>query len=648
MAATIAPLLKRLGLLLGIYTLSRIGFFWFNRHLFQWVDGPELLRLLVFGLRFDLAALAVINALFILLSLLPVVRMASRPAQAFLLYLYVLPNSVALLLNCVDFEYFRFINKRATSHLFHFITLSDDVLTLIPRFIQDFWYVAAAWIGLTWLLVRQFRRSVPDRSPRRASAAFYAGQSLALVLGMLLTVIAVRGGLQDTPISLKTAGSMTEPKNVALLINTPFSIISTLGKRHLEPRTYFSAGDIAAEEQRLYHRNRSGEPFKPRNVVIFILESFSREYMGPPYGEEALTPFLDTLAHRGLFCSRAFANGTDSISGIPAVVNGIPSLDATPFINSPYAANPTDSLAVLLGGAGYHTSFFHGAKRGSLDLDTFAGSAGFQHYFGLDDFVDNDRFQGRWGKHDKAFVQQVAGLWGVHDDPFFQYVARQLETQPRPFLSVVFSLSSHHPYALPREVETQFAAGSHPIHRTVRYADEALRRFFETVAKTDWYRDTLFVITADHTAQAGNAFYKTRVGRYAIPLIYYCPGDPELTGMSGQVTQQIDILPTILDYLKYDQPFFGFGDSIFQTDRRGIAISFQEDIYQLIRGDHALTFNGEHGTALYDYAADPVLGNNLLSRSPETAADLEKSCKLFIQTYNQAMIQNRMTARAWK
>ncbi len=638
-------LLKRIGLLLGIYSLSRIGFFLFNRHLFQWVDMPELIKILFYGLRFDIVAVAIINAPFILLSLLPVARISTPRLQRFLLYPYVLFNSAALLLNCVDFEYYRFINKRSTSHLFTFIGMGDDVLTLLPRFIWDYWYVVLIWICLTWILIHGFRRSsAPDCTPK-PSAAYYAFQSLVFVFGILVTIISIRGGLQDTPISLKTASGMAGPKNVALLINTPFSIISTIGDRHLEPRSYFSETEMTRKARRYYHDHRSPKPFQPKNVVIFIMESFSREYMGKPYGEESLTAFLDSLAARGLFCSRAFANGTDSISGIPAVVNGIPSLMTTPFISSPYAANQTDGLAILLGGNGYHTSFFHGAKRGSLDLDAFCTGAGFEQYYGLDDFVDNDRFKGRWGAHDKTFVKQVAGLWGVHDDPFFQYVAQQIGRQPRPFLTAVFSLSSHHPYTLPPDIEHLFPAGSHPIHRTIRYADQALRHFFETVAKTDWYRNTLFIITADHTAQARTPFYKTRVGRYAIPLLFFCPGDPNLTGAFDRVTQQIDIVPSILDYLHYEKPFFGFGESIFQADRQGIAISFQEGVYQMIQGDFALNFNGESSIALYDIQTDPVLSDNLLSRRPDVTAGLEDICKSYIQMYNQALIQNRMTAQ---
>lgn len=643
MAATGMLLLKRVGILLGIYSLCRIGFFLTNRHLFQWVGPVELIRLSVFGLRFDLAAIAIINAPFILISLFPMVRISERRVQTVLFYLFILTNCIPLLLNCIDFEYYRFINKRSTSHLFTFISMSDDVLRLLPRFVWDYWYVVLSWAGLSALLVWSYRRvSVPD-CPKQLPVYYYGCQSLAFFFGILLIIISARGGLQDTPISLKTAAGMAGPQNVALLINTPFSIIRTIGNRYLESKSYFSETDLARKARIYHHDPRPVEPFLPKNIVIFIMESFSREYMGAPYGEENLTPFLDSLAGQGLFCSRAFANGTDSISGIPAVVTGIPSLMTTPYITSPYSANRSDSLAVLLSKKGYHTSFFHGAKRGSLDLDAFSAGAGFEKYYGLDDFVDNDRYKGRWGAHDKTFVKQVAGLWGVHDDPFFQYLARQIDEQPRPFLTVVFSLSSHHPYTLPPEVENQFPQGHHPIHRTIQYSDQALKHFFQTVAATEWYSNTLFIITADHTAQARAPFYQSRVGRYAVPLIYFCPGDPNLRGVVDEVTQQIDILPTVLDYLRYDNPFFGLGESLFDERRQGIAVSFQEDVYQLIQGDQVLSFNGEKSIALYDFIKDPALTENLVLRRPEVVSGLEACCKSFIQIYNQALIQNHMT-----
>ncbi len=641
MAATVVLLLKRIALLLGIYSLCRIGFFMFNQQLFPWVDSGELIKLLVLGLRFDLAVLAIINAPFILISLFPLGRISEKRAQTILFYFFILTNCFPLLLNCIDFEYYRFINKRSTSHLFTFIGMGDDVLRLLPRFLWDYWYVAAGWALLTLLLIMGYRRLSLPACPERPGVPYYAGQSLVFILGILVIIVSIRGGLQDTPISLKTAAGMAGPRNVALVINTPFSIISTLGHHHLELKSYFSETELN-EKMRIYqHTPRSAEPFQPKNVVVFIMESFSREYMGPPYGEENLTPFLDSLAAKGLFCSRAFANGTDSISGIPAVVAGIPSLMTTPFISSPYSANRTDGLAVLLAAKGYHTAFFHGAKRGSLDLDAFSAGAGFETYWGLDDFVQNDRYQGRWGEHDKAFVKQVAGLWGVHDDPFFQYVAEKIHGQPRPFLAVIFSLSSHHPYMLPPEVADQFPEGAHPIHRTIRYADRSLQHFFETAASLDWYPNTLFIITADHTAQARTPFYQSRVGRYAVPLIFFCPGDPQLQGVHRRVAQQIDILPSVLDYLHYDRPFFGFGRSIFDEKQPGQALSFQEDVYQLIQGDLVLHFTGERSMALYDYIKDPDLADNLIPSRPDISAELEEGLKSFIQIYNQALIRNQ-------
>lgn len=637
-------LLKRLGIVMALYSLCRILFFAYNRHLFAWVDADKFILYMIYGLRFDLSVIVTLNAPFILISLLPM-RAVHRPApQTCLFYLFIFINSAALLFNCVDMEYFRFVNRRSTFHLFDFMFMGYDVAKLMPRFVWDFWYIPLLWGGLTLLLVVVWRRlSLPD-SKAVISPVYYVVQPFLMLICVGLAIIAIRGGFQDSPITLKTSARMAGSRNVPLIINTPFSLLTTFGQRYVEEKAYFSATEAARHYSPL-RRVASGEAvFRPKNVMVFIMESFSKEYMGPPHGMEGLTPFLDSLANGGLFCSSAFANGTDSISGIPAVVAGIPSLMPDPFISSAYASNRVASLAVILAGKGYHTSFYHGAKRGSLNLDAFCYSNGFKAYWGLDDYA-RDLNNGRWGADDPVFVKQAGNLWGAHDDPFFQYALERIQQQPTPFFSVIYSLSSHHPYTLPAEASGRYPKGRHRIHPAVRYADDALRHFFEKARNMPWFNDTVFVITADHTAQAGSAFYKSRVGRYAIPLIFFCPGDTGLKGVESRTCQQIDILPSVLDYLNYNAPFFAFGESIFDSNRKCVAISYQEGAYQLIHDSYVLHFDGEKTLGLFAFDTDPFLSNPLQGRSPEIRQQLETFCKAYIQVYNQAMIHNQLTCQ---
>ena len=196
------------------------------------------------------------------------------------------------------------------------------------------------------------------------------------------------------------------------------------------------------------------------------------------------TPFLDSLMGHSKSFTYAIANGRKSIDGLPSVISSIPSL-GVPYFLSPYSGNRINSLASLLGAEGYHTSFFHGAPNGSMGFNAFMNLAGVDHYYGMDEYGNADDFD---------------GLWGIWDEPFLQFYADKLNTFPEPFMSSFFSVSSHHPFEIPDEYEDRFEGGPLPIHRCIQYTDFALKRFFEKASTMPWYKNTLFVITADHTS----------------------------------------------------------------------------------------------------------------------------------------------------
>ena len=312
-------------------------------------------------------------------------------------------------------------------------------------------------------------------------------------------------------------------------------------------------------------------PHRP-NVAIIILESFSAAYSGRLNGTgEGYMPFLDSLMGQSLWYSRAYANGRRSIDGIPAVVASMPKMMEEAFIESPYATRPITALPGLLGAEGYATSFFHGGHNGTMGFDAFARSAGFDTYVGRDQYPD---------------PKDDDGVWGIRDRPFLQFWARQMEGERQPFLSCLFTLSTHHPYKLPEADAKRFAGGELAIMPTLRYADDALRRFFTTARTMPWFRNTLFIITADHTADllrqgetSGSAY------DHWVPLCYYMPGRLA-PRHETRVTQQIDILPTVLDLIGYPKPFFAFGSSSLRNEQIPAAVS-ESNATWLIVGDHA-------------------------------------------------------------
>ena len=370
-------MLLKLTVVLVLLFLSRVLFYVFNLGYFSNLGLPDALRLFMIGMRFDLSALLIINSGFILMNLLPFTFRTNRIYQGIANSYFYLVNSFALFLNFGDTIYFRFTLKRLTADIFSYVGVGGDFDKLIPQFLHDFWYIALVWITFVALLVflsTRFSIAQSRTNKNLSGFQFLLINSFFLAIFGILSVIGKRGGLQLRPISLVTAGNYTSAKNIPLVLNTPFSIIKTYNHEMLKTLTWFRK---ETELARVYSPVHVAEAhgFKNYNVMIIIMESFSREHIGSLNRSldngryQGFTPFMDSLIRAGLYFD-AFANGKTSIQGIPAVLSGIPSLMDESFIQSGYAAGKFTSIAGVLKPRGYTTAFFHGGTNGTMGFDS--------------------------------------------------------------------------------------------------------------------------------------------------------------------------------------------------------------------------------------------------------------------------------------
>lgn len=619
-------LIKRLSLVLLIFTVCRLLFYFFNYGHFAGTGFGELLSYLFFGLRFDISAIIVVNSIYILLQLIPFKFRYHTIYQQSLNILFFITNSVAILANCVDLAYFRFTVKRTTADALAFFTMGDDLSNLMPVFLKDYWYVFAIWIALTALLVWLYPKA--GKAALNESGQWHFRHSLLFLLFTGIFLVGYRGGFQLKPVSIISAGEYADARHIPLVINTPFTIIKTLEQPGIEPLIYMPAEKALS----IYSPYRKGEkgPMKKMNVVLLIMESFSKEYTGSLTGKETYTPFLDSLISEGYIYTRAYANGKRSIEALPSITASIPTIMNEPYITSLYGSNPINALPSLLKNEGYATSFYHGGVNGTMGFDAFARLAGFDEYYGMKEYPDPNDYDGNWG------------IW---DEEFFQFFAKGLNNTQQPFFSTFFSLTSHHPFQIPHKHKVRFPEGQLEIHKGIRYADHSLKKFFETASQMPWYDNTLFVITADHTGIPGSTYYNNSIGNYEVPVLLYAPNDKELKGRDSSITQHIDIMPTVLTYLNYNKDYFAFGNNAYNTSEPGWAVQFFNDTYQLLKYDHALLFDGTKTTGLYNLANDSLLQNNIQKQETELAAKMEKQLKAFIQVYHQSLVTNRMTAK---
>ncbi|HTX88934.1 MAG TPA: sulfatase-like hydrolase/transferase [Bacteroidales bacterium] len=460
-SAVISALLK-LGVVLVLFFLSRIFFYLFNLKYFSGIPFPELGKIFLAGIRFDLSAILILNAPFLLMNLVPFRFRYHRVWQGVANGYFYFINILGLTANFIDLIYFRFTLKRTTGDIFKYLGVGGDFNKLVPQFLHDFWYVllllVAFAVALVWL-ARRFRVTGSGPS-RKKGFAYWGGQLLVFAMVGFLAVIGIRGGFQLRPISIITAGNYTTSKYVPLLLNTPFSIAKTLGHESLQTRSWYRReSDLAGIYSPVHKGKNTG--FRDLNVMIIILESFSAEHIGAlnrnlEHGNyKGFTPFLDSLIGQGLVF-HAFANSKTSIQGVPAILSGIPSLMNESYIQSPYSADKINSLASLLKAKGYTSAFFHGGTNGTMGFDSYMKFAGFDRYYGRTEYHNEKDYDGKWG---------------IRDEEFLQFTARTLNTLPQPFLGAVFSLSSHHPYYVPEKYRHLFRTGPLPIQQSIMYTD---------------------------------------------------------------------------------------------------------------------------------------------------------------------------------
>lgn len=620
----------RIIIILLLYSISRFLFIVCNQHYFKDISIIEYFNIFWGGFRFDISSVLMINSVFIILSILPLWITYNNVYKKVLLYYFYISNSFAILFNFTDIVYFRFTFKRTTSDIFNYMGVGGDFDKLLPQFLKDFWFIPIFWILSIWLFVF-LNNKINFSGSYNKSLKSNLLHIFVFIIIIFSTVIGIRGGFQLRPLDIINAGKYSNSKNIPLVLNTPFTIIKTIGLPVLQKKEYYS-NDV--ELNKIYSpfhlRNSISNDTSNYNVVIVIFESLSQEHIGALNNTKdysGFTPFLDSLIKKS-YVTSGFANGKRSIEGIPAILASIPTLMNEAYITSMYAGNKINSLASLLRSEGYNTSFFHGGSNGTMGFESFAKVAGFNSYYGRNQYNNETDYDGKWG---------------IFDEPYFQYFANKLNETKQPFFSTIFTLSSHHPYTVPEKYKGKFKKGKLEIQESIMYADFSLRKFFETASKMPWFNKTIFVITADHTSEAYFDYYQNNIGMYSIPIIYYIPNNDSIRFTEKKLSQQTDIMPTVLGLVNFKGNYFSFGNDIFDSTQPNFSISYLNNEYQILKDGFVLRFDGKNSTALYNFKKDSLLKNNLINININQKVKLETFTKAVIQQYNNNMINNRMT-----
>ena len=624
------------------YMVCRLAFVAENWSMFgENLSSSAVLDIFRGSLLFVTSAILCTNSLYAIMLLIPLHLKEKAGWQKAAKWVFVVVNSLMVAANLADCVYFQYTGRRTTATVFSEFGNEGNIGGIIGVEFLRHWYLVLLFLFVVWALWRFY--VIPKRRETKPLIIYYTLQTLCLAAFVPCCIAGMRGGWTRAvrPITLSNANQYVDhPLEAGIVLNTPFSVIRTIGKKAFVTPNYLSEEEMNTLFSPVHTPKNSLSSKK--NIVILIVESFGREYIGA-YNKwleggkyKGYTPFVDSLINHSTTFLYSYCNGRKSIDGMPSILSGIP-MFVEPFFLTPAAMNDVSSIAGELKDKGYYSAFFHGAENGSMGFQAYARTCGFDDYFGRTEYNADKRFGGD---------NDYDGMWAIWDEPFLQFFATKMSEFKQPFVSAVFTASSHHPYKVPEKYKDVYPEEGIVIHKCIRYTDNAIRQFFEKARHEPWYENTLFVITSDHTNLSDHAYYQTDLGGFCSPIIFFDPSGTLKPGMRNAIAQHIDIMPTVLSYLGYNKPYVAFGCDLLTTaDKDTWAVNYQGGIYQYVKGDYLLQFDGERSKALYRFRTDLLLKQNLVAKEPKVANTMELQLKAIIQSYMTRMNENKLTIK---
>ncbi|MCR4159471.1 LTA synthase family protein [Kerstersia gyiorum] len=562
-----------------LFLVSRTGL-----ALWQWdrVSAvQDFWRIWLGGLRIDLAMLGMLAALPLFLS--PWLGHSPRATRWTAIWFRVCWLLLAIM-EAATPQFLAEYDTRPNRLFFIYLVYPEEVLSMLWTGYKL--SVGGAIIGVAAMLWIGFKlfplNALPDA--RRA----WGWRPVLSVVFAALAFISIRGTLQHRPINPSTVAFANDAMVNALALNSFYSVTYAAYRMKDERSAESLYGDMAPEEAiaivrttadlpatpdnpaipTLHRQQASLTVDKPRNLVLIVEESLGAQFVGS-LGGQNLTPELDALAQEGWFFTRTYATGTRSVRGLEALTTGFPPTPAEAVVKMPNAQTGFFTLAELLGRQGYGSRFLYGGEA------HFDNMRGFFLGNGFDEVVDLPRFSTK---------PEFVGSWGASDEDMFKELDYLLMQQRgKPEFILAFSVSNHSPWEYP---EGRITPDGEPdtVENTVRYADWALGRFFETARTRPYWDDTVFLVVADHDARVYGAT-DIPVERFHIPALIL--GGSIAPRTDDRLISQIDLPPTLLSLIgiSSEHPMIG---SDLTVRSPGRAIMQFGDNYGYLRGDQLL------------------------------------------------------------
>ena len=404
--------------------------------------------------------------------------------------------------------------------------------------------------------------------------------SLPVIMGVLL--LGIRGGFQPIPINLSDAYFSNQLILNDIAVNPNWNI----GQSILKSRTNIRGNPYAEYSHdicnqfidSLYHIHKDTTSFVLKtqhpNIIFILLESWSADNIESLGGLEGITPNFKGLEKDGILFTDFYSNGWTSDQGMSSIFSSFPVFPYVAIINQSDKSRRLPSLNKDL--PSYHSSYFFGGQL------TYGNIKGYLISNGFDLLKDENNYS-----------SLPSGRLGVHDEYMFKAFEDELRDLPQPFLSALFTISSHSPYDFPAQHKLSFGSKEDAYVNSVAYTDQCLGDFFNSVKDEAWYDNTLFILVADHSHNSPRGWRLAQKERFRIPMLWY--GEvlkDELKGTRyNKLGSHIDIAPTILSQLNIDDKSYQWGRNMFNHyEKASVPYAFHKG-YGLIqpRGYYAFS-----------------------------------------------------------
>jgi len=597
------------------------------------------------GLRFDAAVLSyLLVPAFLIYYTAALVRWHSLRLM-FQVYL-VLVSLLITLISLIDLQYFEEAGKHLTYEPMAYVNLS--ALPIISGAFRLHPWLSSisllACIGVAVVTAWIFKGlAAVCISAREGHHPTYL---LTFPLVLSAIIVAGRGGFQGRPF-LRIGDSCISPNPYinALCLNPVYSTLWTAIRSRQELPGFFNEQGNIRTIQDLLGYSRSSPVssryplirFSPgtgqgnrKNIVIFVLESWSGKDVGCLGSKAGVTPFFDDLARSGLLFTRCYANGIRTAEGLFSIFCSFPNQPILPILDrSTVFQTRWSSLSQILTDVGYQNIFIHGR---SLEFDKVRE---FLQYIHFHKIIDRHNFP--------STTPLTMDSWAGYDDEEVMRLAdEEFAGEKGPFLGVIYTMNTHPPFVTPKHFQPVFEP-SNPSNRflnALRYSDHALKIFFNLARTRPYFQNTIFLFVADH-ARTRERF--TLADQHHIPLLIYSP-DTVQPGVNPVVCSQVDILPTILGLLQLKVRHASWGRDLFRLPRnQGFAVNVVGDELRWHDSNWLLADGRtKQHPLLFDTVIDPTCTQDIWVKEPMVGKSLRNKLRAYIALSQTLLIQNRV------